>query len=924
MSAVRPLLGRERELGVIDDILAGCPATGRCLVLRGEAGIGKSALAAEAGRRAAAMGLRVLRASGVQSEAHLPFAGLHQLLQPIRGMIDDLPARQRAALRAALGTATATDGTAGADERPPDADDFFLVALATLTVLTEYAASAPVVALVEDAHWVDSSTRHVLAFVARRLESEPMVVLISTRDDPDEIFTRAALPELVLSGLTDQAASELLDRDAGDLTAQQRELVLREAMGNPLALVELPTTIADLAGAPLPPSWLPLTTRLESAFADRALRLPATTRAMLLVVAVADGDGLAEHLAAASVVVGAPVTEGQLRPAVATNLVTVGAGRVQFRHPLARSAILQSASESGRRAAHAALAQVLADEPDRRLWHRAAAVVGRDEQVAADLEAAAQRARQFREIAVAVAAFERAAALSDGSTSRGRRLLFAAETAFEMGRRDVVERVVAEAEQLDLGPLQRARLAWLRMLFEREIWQSTTNLAPFVAVVDQMRVDGDVDLASRCLFTVAQVAWWAEPGGGAQDLVLAAVDRMPLPADDPRLLATVAMAAPVDRAAAVIDRTTRLALDQTSDPEAQRLVGLALSTVGALDQAAGYFSDAVAGQRTLGRLGLLAQTLVSLAWCAFARGDWDRARSSADEAARLARETGYPGAETSARLVAAMLAAYDGEATFAFSVASEVERWATSRGARPQLAHVQCVRGVAALAEGRHSDAVDQLMRIFDVADPSHHGSLSHLAVVDLAEAAAGCHRTREVADVFDRLELVARRTPNPLLHASLRYARPMLADEAAAEAGFQAALNEGLQHWPFVRARLLFGYGTWLRRQRRIVESRMPLRAARDGFDALGAGSWRNRASRELRASGEASHRPGPSQRGRLTSQELQVAQMAAAGLTNRQIGEQLFLSHRTVGAHLRRIFPKLAVTSRSQLRDALESLRR
>jgi len=497
MLSACPLIGRARELRVLDDLFESVDTVGGSLIVRGEAGVGKSALLEEAVRRAAARGMPVLRTAGVQSEARLPFAGLHQLLRPLLRNVDELPARQRDALRVAFGLA---------DDDPPDV---FLIALATLGLLSDSAARTPMLTIAEDAHWLDGPTCDVLAFVARRLEADPILLLISTRAGRDAPFSGAGLSEVVLAGLDDAAARQLLDARAPDLPAPLRERVLDQAAGNPLALVELPIALEQLADGAMPLTWLPLTTRLEQAFATRASGLGTATRALLLVAALNDGDALTETLAAASVLAGEPVDMSDLAPAGAASLLEHDDRRVRFRHPLVRSAIRQAASLSRRQRAHAALADVLAGEPDRRLWHRAAAALGRDEDLADELEAAATRARRLGGIVVAVAALERAAQLSEDPASRGRRLLLAAECAFEMGRHDVVVRLMREAEPLELDPLQRARMAWLRELFEAGIWSGAATVRSFVDIVDRIRLDGDVDLAVRSLLTVALRSWWA-------------------------------------------------------------------------------------------------------------------------------------------------------------------------------------------------------------------------------------------------------------------------------------------------------------------------------------------------------------------------------------------------------------------------------
>ncbi len=404
---VAMLLGREYELRVLTDLIERIRDGGGAMVLRGEAGIGKSALLTEVGRSAVGGGLRVLTTAGVQSEAQVAFAGLYQLLRPVWGHVDQLPGPQRAALSAAFGMADAV------------APDLFLIALATLNLLGEAATRAPIVLIVEDAHWLDRASADVLVFVARRVESEPVVLLAAVRDGFHGSFHDVGLTELGLGRLDPAAAAALLDVRAADLNPAARERVLHEAAGNPLALVELPIALGAGGDAVATASWLPLTTRLEQAFAARVSTLPTATRTLLLVAALNDGDTVSETLEAAAVVAGERLAVEDLTAAVDVRLVEVTDERLRFRHPLMRSAIYQRASLGQRHAVHAGLAQVLATDADRQVWHRAAACVGPAEDVASDLEAAAGRMRVRGGIDAAVAALERAAKLSGDPVGRG-------------------------------------------------------------------------------------------------------------------------------------------------------------------------------------------------------------------------------------------------------------------------------------------------------------------------------------------------------------------------------------------------------------------------------------------------------------------------------------------------------------------------
>jgi DNA-binding CsgD family transcriptional regulator len=905
------LYGREPELGVVAGLVEGVRNRGGVLLVRGEAGIGKSSLLAAATEQATAHGIQVLSAVGVQSEARLPFGGLHQLLHPILGQAEGLPARQRGALQAVFGMS---------DEVAPE---LFLIGLAALELIGDTAASSPVLLIVEDAQWLDDPSCAVLAFVARRLEAARTVMLIAIRDGYESPFDDAGLPELRLQGLDPTTAGALLDVHAPGLEPVLRERILLEAAGNPLALVELPVGLPldELGKGALFPSPLPLTARLELAFATQASELPPATRTLLLVAAVDDGGDLDEVLSATQVLEGAGVAVDAVAPAVAAQLVEIEGRDLRFRHPLVRSSLYQAASVSQRQAAHAALSEVLFGQPDRQVWHRAAATLGLDERVASALDEAADRAGRRGAVAIAITALERAAELSERPALRGNRLVRAAELEFELGRRARAVRLVRAAEALDLASEDWLRLSWLRDAYEASIWSGPVKVGSFIESAERMTMDGRADLALKLLLTIALTCYWANPDDRTRELVVAGTERLAVADDSPDVTAILALAAPVQTATVVLERIRRFSLKTGGDPAAMLLIGEAASAVGDFERSTACVSGASAGLRAQGRLGLLAQALQIHAFNAFYLGTWQQGCTAADEAGRLARETGRRLWATAADLSRATLDAVRGNEESAEALAAKAEAVLVHVGGG-MLALVQQARGIADLAGGRHADAYEQLRRIFDPTDVAYHPYIRCWLIGELAEAAAHSGQQADVRVLLEELERLAADTGFPFLQGALAYARPLLAGDDEAEKLFQAGLMSDLATWPFLRARLLLAYGTWLRRHRRVAESRVPLRAAREVFDALGAIPWGERARRELRASGVTSRRRIPETRDQLTPQELQIARMAAEGLSNREIGQRLYISHRTVAYHLGRIFPKLGVTSRSQLHAAVLSL--
>jgi hypothetical protein len=445
MAAASALVGREQELETIHRLVAGVHAGGSSLVIRGVPGVGKSALLQAVGDDVSGRGWSVLRTDGTPSERRLPFAGLHKLLRPIMEQAGQLYAAQENGLLRAFGLV---------DGPPPE---IFLVALAALDLLAEAATLRPVLVLVEDTHWLDHSTADVLGFVARRLESDPVVLLASGRDIDDDPLGDIGLPELRLSELDAAASRALLDARIPELSASRRRIVLDAAAGNPLALVELPKALEDSFGEAAVAGQLPMTDRLERAFAARASELSEAVGDLVLLAAVNDSDSLAEVLGAAAVM-RPDASVDDLGVATSAGLIVVEASVVGFRHPLVRSAIHRSASVARRQAAHAALAEILSGEPSRSVWHRAASRHGPDDAVAAELEDLARRARGGGAIDTAVAALRRSAELSSVPALRGRRLLRAAELAFELGKVDLGGRLLRTAGALDLEALDRVRL----------------------------------------------------------------------------------------------------------------------------------------------------------------------------------------------------------------------------------------------------------------------------------------------------------------------------------------------------------------------------------------------------------------------------------------------------------------------------------
>ncbi|WP_344615592.1 AAA family ATPase [Dactylosporangium salmoneum] len=896
------LFGREAELAELAALFAGAEPAGAAVVVSGDPGIGKSALLEAARDLGRAAGFQTLSTVGVEAEAQLPYSGLHQLLRPLVGFADRLPVRLRDALASALGSGGET------------APEPFLVSLAVLNLLAEAASEQPLAVLADDVQWLDPQTHDTLAFLARRVAMDPIVVVGVVRRGYPGPFAAAGLPEIEVGRLSDEASELLLSAQSSELDGWRRRRVLREADGNPLALIELPKAWhAAYAQDNLPPDRLPVTSRLERSFAHRMAGLRTEARDALLVAATNDGDDLPEILAAAGVLSGRPVTLEVFDAVVRAGLLHVDEARVRFRHPLVRSAVLQAESTHRRMAANAALADVLTHEPYRRAWHRAQSTVGPDDEIANELVESASFSVSRGAVITTIRCLERSAALTTDPAERGHRLLLAAEHAFGLGRADLVDRLVRAASAYPLSDLDRGRTQWLREIFHDGVPGDAGRVLTLCRIADDAVRGNDPDLALNLLHGAALRCWWSETGPQPRAAVAAAVRRVPGMQDDPRFVCTLAVAEPVLEAAAVHEMLSGITIEEVGDPNALRLYGMAAHAIGDSALAADFLEPAEAKLRNQGRLGLLTHTLVMQVGVRLTLGSWDRAVAAAEEGRRLGQDTGQTIWDN---LVGeSRSAALRGELTEALRMADESERDAGGRQLNDLLACVQLTRGYAYVAARRYEEAYRELCRLFDPEDPAYHLRESYPGLMFFVDAAVQTDRRDEARRVLAGFEEVARVTPSPDLRLNVAYGRAVVADDAAAEPLYQAALAQNLIRWPWFRARFELAYGEWLRRQRRAAESRIHLRSALVNLELIGAHSWAEQARAELRAAGERMAQAAASAQDLLSPQELQVARLAAEGLSNREIGEQLYLSPRTIGSHLYRIFPKLNITSRQQL---------
>ena len=895
-------LGRDHEQEVVRKYIAALPRRGGSVVITGDPGIGKSTLAEFARQAAVQQDVLILTVTGVPAESRLPYAGLHQLLRPVRAGIRDLPGPQADAIRTAFGHSSG------------HVPDRFLVDLAVTELLASAAARRPLLVLADDAHWLDPPTCDALTFLGRRIDSEPIVMLATARDGYPLSLLQAGLEELRLEGLDEKAAGQLLDAAAPGLGAAVRREILDVALGNPLALTEL-SRLAMRSEAPLTGRGLTaITDRIEKAFAARWGELPEETQAVLLITALNEGGTLRETLAAAAAILGRVVVVDAVTPAIDARLVEASASRLRFRHPLARSAIEYRAGPSQVAAGHRALAAVLEGQPDRRAWHRAAAALGPDEEVAAELDEAAARAAQRAAISVAITALERAVELSLDPAARTSRLLRAAQLSFELGRPALIERFVRRVPATGLSLTDRARLALLEESVETRLADGSDRIRYLVEVAREAAGNGLTDLAQDLLLAAARRCWWADPGREVRLLVAETAVELAGSPLNPTLQSVLAFAAPDAYGAVARDQLASLSRDTSLDADQLTHLGIASELLTAFGQSRAMFATAVPQLREQRRLGLLIRALTYDAFAAVYACQWSDAATAADECMRAATEAGQHRWIAVAKEIKAAVAALHGDSAEMERLASEAEPALLSTGQRSASCFLQIARGLSALGQGDYHTAYGHLLRTYDPADSAYHHVISMYHIGDLADAAShsGHHeRAREL------LAAATDQVPGPLLAVSVPFAAAMLAkDDPDAGQQFELALAGDLRSWPFYYARLELEYGGWLRRHHQPMRSREHLRTARDILDSIGARDWARRADEGLRASGarpRAAALRSPLEQ--LSAQEHRIARMAAAGLSNREIGERLSVSHRTIGYHLYRMFPKLGITSRAQL---------
>ncbi|MFI8101181.1 ATP-binding protein [Streptomyces sp. NPDC086023] len=883
------LIGRQDEIRRLDALLqAAREGRGGALVLRGEPGIGKSALLRHLGD--AASGFLVVRASGAEFEMELPFAALHQLLAPVTGGLTALPAPHRKALEIAFGLDTGTP-------------DPFLVGVASLGLLVEAVRERPVLCVVDDAHWLDRSSVKALAFLARRVSAESIALVFAARE-PSRLPELEQLPGHTLQGLGEAEARALLTAAVrAPLDERVRDRILGEARGNPLALVELPRTAGPtgMAGGFAQPRSVP--GAIEQSFRSRLELLPPAAR-LLVTLAAAEPIGDPGLLWRAAELLG--IDAAAVAQAVA--LVDFGT-RIRFSHPLARSAAYRAATPDERRRAHKALAAVTDPEadPDRKAWHRAQASPGPDEEVAAQLEISAARARERGGVAAAAAFLERAAELTVSPAPRTERVLAAVQAKLSAGEFETAADLLTTVRTDDPGQGARADLLRGRLSFVRRRGDESPT-AHLLRAAARL-ADADPARARECCLDAFEMGLLL----GGLDEVVDAVTKTP-PAEEAASLA--AGSAGAGGAAAVLTGLVCLVRDghraaapvlgpvvaEPGDEVWRRRpsLGFMLATelwnFGTLH---GVAARAVGAGRESGSFHLLPIGLAMQATAKAHSGDFGTAVELISEEEAIADATGaaplvYP------RLHLAALRGRREEALKLFGTV----------GPRMSLS-VQWATAVLNNGLADYAAALEAARRAVD----SGVVGMAGMALPELVEAAVRCGETEAAAAALASLTERTQAGGHAWGLGVEAYARALVTEDEGAYQEAIALLGDDALVVYRARAHLL--YGEWLRRQGRRREARTELRQAHESLTGLGMEAFADRAAGELRATGEQARRRTAKASDQLTMQEVHIARLVADGATSKEVAAKLFLSPRTVDAHLRNIFRKLQLTSRRQLRD-------
>ncbi|MER6120671.1 LuxR family transcriptional regulator [Streptomyces sp. NPDC001743] len=891
----RELVGREREQEQVAALLAVLPRGGQVLHVRGAPGTGKSALLRFAAEAAVRQGIRVLSTSSAPAERGLRHAALHSLLRPRLARLDGLPDPERLVLDAAFTGGAAVPSAA-------------LLAEAVLSLLDM--TPGPVLLCVDDFDRLDAATRDVLRHVARRGGGTPLGMILAERSSSGPRLTPDGLG-VTLEALPGPQA-RLLVASTGRATGYtEQELVLAVAEGNPLALTEL-----SLGSGPLGDTaafgMLPATPRLAEAYAEDLAGLSAAARTVLLTAALSTSPATRDILDASSRLLGSPdAARSGLAETAARGLVVEEGHLLGFPRPLVRPVVLHTEPAARRLSAHAALGRSLAGSPHA-AWHTARCAGAPDEELARRLEALAAGPRSGTGVLVALSALEAAAVLSPEPESRAGRLLRAAELACDHGLPEQALRLARRIDPTELGTWGRALLLWIHELLRGNSAVGRGRIAELCEAARAVAAK-DPALAQKLLHAAARRSWWQQAGPDERRLIRATFEDLRSGPRDARDLMLLALTGPPPGTSPAPSKP----LPDLPDGDEESLLGHVAHLDADLAGADLLFAEAEAAFRAGGRYGRLPQILVPKAMGQILLATrWDGTLALAEEAGAIAARTGQPDWAARATGTRGIVEALRGHGDQALECAAQVEEASLRLGETRQLSLAVLARALTASGAGRYAEAYVHLRSLFAEATAPY--SFEHYCgLAFLAEAATAAGETDDARTVVGHFALVTGPGRAPLLGRTLDYASAVLSPDDEAEAVYHRALGPGAAVWPLLHGMTQFAYGAWLRRRRRLTESRIPLAAAESVFRTLGAGSRAEQAASELRATGgaAAARTAGGDLSEVLSPQQLTIARLAARGLTNRAIGEHLRLSPRTVASHLYQIFPKMDVTSRAQL---------
>jgi DNA-binding CsgD family transcriptional regulator len=899
------LVGRRSECEVLDGLLAAARG-GRSavLVVRGEAGLGKTALLDYAVESAA--DLMVVRSAGVESEMELPFAALHQLCGPMLDRLEHLPGPQRDALGTAFGLQAGP---------PPD---LFLVALAALSLLAEMSEKQPLLCVVDDAEWLDQASAQILGFVGRRLLAEPIALIFAAGtplSTPDHL---AGLPDLRLRGLDDGPARELMDGVTfGRVDESVRGRILEETHGNPLALLEFGRGLgaAEFAGGFALPDAGDLPTRIEDQYVDLLQRLPADAQRLMLLAAAEPVGDLALVLRAAQAL---GLDGGAVSLATQSGLLEMGAN-VCFRHPLVRSGVYRAAAAADRRSVHAALAAATDAkvDPDRRAWHRAQAATGPDEEVAAELIRSASRAKRRGGVAAAAAFWERAVAMTPEPRKRASRAIVAAEAKYAAGDFEATQALLAVTEVGSISELSDAHVQRMRAQVAFALRRGS-DAPPLLLRAAQRLQTLDAELARQTYLEALVAAIYA--GRLARDGDVAEIARAASLAPEPlphsqlplrglavRLMDGYAAAAPT------LKEALRRYRAQPQEP-GWLCVSYNMVAMDLWDDEAWF--ELASGQVRL------ARSSGTLSWLPFAvdyLAEYHIQAGELSQAAALLMEGEHidPGIRAATLpYISLLLAAWRGDAPTVAELAEVMVQGASARGEGAALTYAEYAKALLYNGLGEYGLA-DEAGRGASVADEI---VISPWALYELVEAAARSGQAERAAGALQRLSEMTRASGSEWALGIEACSRALLSDGKVAERSYREAIGRlGRTRVRTALARAHLVYGEWLRRENRRVDARQQLRAAHKMLTAMGIQGFADRARRELLATGETVRKRTAEAPNELTPQEAEIVRLARDGRTNPEIAAQLFISARTVEWHLRKVFTKLGVSSRRELRHAL-----